>query len=68
MQSVGLPTFQQTFAKCPFPEGVLAVLGTYPVEVRVVKAERAMLVRAVGPQVPAELLEKHRTPSFRPSV
>ena len=58
MQSVGLPTFQQTFAKCPFPEGVLAVLGTYPVEVRVVKAERAMLVRAVGPQVPADLLEQ----------
>ena len=58
MQSVGLPTFQQTFANCPFPEGVLAVLGTYPVEVRVVKAERAMLIRAVGPQVPAEVLEQ----------
>ena len=58
MQSVGLPTFQQTFAKCPFPEGVLAALGEYPVEVRVVKAERAMVIRAIGPQVPAELLNQ----------
>ena len=58
MQSVGLPTFQQTFAKCPFPEGVLAVLGTYPVEVRVVKAERAMLVRAIGAQVAPDILEQ----------
>ena len=56
MQSVGLPTFQQTFAKCPFPEGVLAVLGSYPVEVRVVKADRAMEVRAVGPAISEEIL------------
>ena len=58
MQSVGMPTFQQTFAQCPFPEGVLAVLGTYPVEVRVVKAERTMFVHAIGEQVAADVLEQ----------
>ena len=58
MPSVGLPTFQQTFAACSFPEDVLAVLGTYPVEVRVLKAERAMLVRAIGPQIERDLIEQ----------
>ena len=58
MQSVGMPTFQQTFANCPFPQGVLAVLGTYPVSVRVNKAERAMLVHAVGQPVAQDLLEQ----------
>ncbi|MDD6159971.1 MAG: PHP domain-containing protein, partial [Oscillospiraceae bacterium] len=56
MQGVGRPTFEQTFSKCPFPEGVMAALGTYPVEVRVIKAERAMEVRAWGTPVPEELL------------
>ncbi len=60
MQSVGLPTFQQTFAKCPFPEGVLAVLGTYPVEVRVNRAERSMTIRAIGPQVADEVIHQVR--------
>lgn len=43
-----MPTFQQTFANCPFPEGVLAVLGSYPVRVRVNRERRAMEVAAVG--------------------
>ena len=46
-----MPTFQQTFANCPFPEGVLAVLGSYPVRVRVLKAQRAMEVTAIGTDV-----------------
>ena len=61
MQSVGMPTFQQTFSKCPFSEGVLAVLGEYPVEVRVIRAERAMLVRAVGQPVAPEVIEEAQT-------
>ena len=52
----GLPTFQQTFANCPFPEGVLAVLGSYPVQVRVFKARRAMEVVAKGAVVSQEIL------------
>ncbi len=52
----GMPTFQQTFANCPFPEGVLAVLGGYPVQVRVVKAQRAMEVVAKGTAVSQEIL------------
>ncbi|MDE6589857.1 MAG: PHP domain-containing protein, partial [Oscillospiraceae bacterium] len=51
-----MPTFQQTFANCPFPEGVLAVLGGYPVQVRVSKAQRAMEVTASGAAVPPEIL------------
>ena len=56
MQTAGLPTFQQTFAGCPFPEGVLAALGSYPVQVRVVKARRTMEVTAAGPAVSREIL------------
>ena len=51
-----MPTFQQTFAKCPFPEGVLAGLGDYPVQVRVLKAQRAMEVVATGTDVSRETL------------
>jgi len=43
-----MPTFQQTFASCPFPEGVLAVLGSYPVRVRVNRERRAMEGAAGG--------------------
>ena len=58
MQSVGLPTFQQTFSKCPFPSEVLAALGNYPVEVKVVKAERSMEIRASGASVSIDILEQ----------
>ena len=53
-----MPTFQQTFANCPFPEGVLAVLGGYPVQVRVLKSQRAMEVVAKGAAVPQEILSQ----------
>lgn len=68
MQTVGKPTFQQTFAKCPFPEGVLAVLGNYPAEVRVVKADRCMEVRLYGPAVDEQILKQAKavlTTAFR---
>ena len=58
MQTAQLPTFQQTFAGCPFPEGVMAALGSYPVRVRVLKARRAMEVTAVGPDVSREILAR----------
>ena len=51
-----MPTFQQTFASCPFPEGVLAVLGSYPVRVRVNRERRAMEVAAAGTDVSCETL------------
>ncbi len=51
-----MPTFQQTFANCPFPEGVLAVLGSYPVRVRVNRERRAMEVAAIGTDVSHETL------------
>ena len=54
--TAGLPTFQQTFANCPFPEGVLAVLGGYPVQVRVLKTQRAMEVTVGGAAVSQEIL------------
>ena len=53
-----MPTFQQTFANCPFPEGVLAVLGSYPVRVRVHKAQRAMEATVSGAAVPKEILSQ----------
>ena len=56
--AAGLPTFQQTFANCPFPEGVLAVLGNFPVQVRVLKARRAMEVTATGTDVSPGTLEQ----------
>ena len=56
MQTAGQPTFQQTFAGRPFPEGVLAALGSYPVQVRVSKARRTMEVTVNGPAVPKEIL------------
>ena len=37
-------TFEQTFAKCAIPQGVLSALGPCPAEVRVNKAARSMLV------------------------
>ncbi|MGN0986037.1 MAG: exonuclease domain-containing protein, partial [Candidatus Enterenecus sp.] len=58
MQTVGVPTFQQTFARCAFPEEVLAALGSCPVEVRVVRAQRLMEVRAVGQPVDQAVLEQ----------
>ncbi len=58
MQSAEAPTFQQTFSQCPFPEGVLAVLGGYPTQVRVVKAERAMELQMFGPRPGQEYLEQ----------
>ena len=51
-----MPTFEQTFANCPFSEGVLAVLGGYPVQVRVLKSQRAMEVVAKGGAVSQEIL------------
>ena len=56
MNTSGLPTFQQTFANCPFPEGVLAALGSYPVQVRVSKVRRSMEVTASGPAISQEIL------------
>ena len=53
-----MPTFQQTFANCPFPEGVLAALGSYPVQVRVHKAQRAMEATVSGAAVPQEILSQ----------
>ena len=58
MQTVGWPTFQQTFSQCLFPEGILDVMGGYPVEVRVVKATRTMDVRAIGQPVPQAVLDQ----------
>ena len=58
MADPGFITFQQTFAKCPFPEGVLAVLGGYPVQVRVVRELRTMEVTAFGAPVDAEILHQ----------
>ena len=37
-------TFEQTFAKCAIPQGVLSALGPCPAEVRLNKAARSMLV------------------------
>ena len=56
MQTAGLPTFQQTFSGCPFPEGVLAALESHPVQVRVSRAQRTMEVTAVGPAVSRRIL------------
>ncbi len=56
--TAGQPTFQQTFANCPFPEGVLAVLGGYPVQVRVHRVQRTMEVTAGGAAVPQEILSQ----------
>lgn len=56
--TAGMPTFQQTFANCPFPEGVLAVLGECPVQVRVLKTQRTMEVTAVGAVAPEEILNQ----------
>ena len=53
-----MPTFEQTFANCPFPEGVLAVLGRYPVQVRVNRERRAMEVAAKGAAVSQEILSQ----------
>ena len=54
--TAGLPTFQQTFANCPFPEGILSVVGSYPVQVRVNRAQRAMDIIATGTSVSQEIL------------
>ena len=51
-----MPTFHETFANCPFPEGVLAALGGCPVRVRVLKAQRAMEVAVTGTDVSRETL------------
>ena len=50
-----MPTFQQTFANCPFPEGVLAVLGDYPVQVRVSRELRTMAVTVIGTGISQEI-------------
>ncbi len=54
MSTVGTPTFQQTFFRCPFPPGVMEALGPCPVEVRVATAERTMAVRLLEPCRAAE--------------
>ena len=56
MNTSGLPTFQQTFANCPFPEGVLAALGGFPARVRVFRADRAMEVELLGAAADREAL------------
>ena len=56
-----MPTFQQTFANCPFPEGVLAVLGSFPAQVRVLKAQRAMEVAVSGTNVSRETWKDKRS-------
>ena len=61
MQSIGMPTFQQTFSRCSFPEGVLSVLGAYPAQVRVHKAQRKMEVRVFGPETDSVVLEGARS-------
>ena len=61
MQSIGMPTFQQTFSRCSFPEGVLSVLGAYPAQVRVHKAQRKMEVRVFGPETDPVVLEGARS-------
>ena len=53
-----MPTFQQTFANCPFPEGVLAVLGDSPVRVRVMRELRTMAVTVVGANASHEILSQ----------
>ena len=58
MQTAELPTFQQTFANCPFPERVLAALGNCPVRVRVNRAERTMEVELLGADAGGEALEQ----------
>ena len=58
MQTSGSPTFQQTFASCPFPERVLAVLGDCPVQVRVNRADRTMEVELSGSAAGGEILEQ----------
>ena len=55
-----MPTFEQTFANCPFPEGVLAVLGEYPVQVRVNRARRAMEVEVSGMSASQAILRRRR--------
>ena len=45
-------TFEQTFAKCAIPKGVLSVLGRCPAEVRVNKAARSMLVTVHADSAP----------------
>ena len=52
------PTFQQTFGKCPFPEGVLSALGACPVSVRVRRAERAMEVDVESAGVDRTVLDR----------
>lgn len=49
-------TFEQTFAQCPFHEGVLAVLGGYPVQVRVQRKLRTMEVSAFGEEVSPSII------------
>ncbi len=52
------PTFQQTFGKCPLPEGILSELGGCPVSVRVRRAQRTMEVEVEGAGVSQELLDR----------
>ena len=59
MQST-VRTFQQTFHRCSFPEGVLSAFGDYPAQVVVHKAQRSMEVRLTGPQVDPRALESAR--------
>lgn len=56
MHGVGRPTFQSVFSACPFPEGVLAILGGYETEVRVNKSERTMDIRLFGQSVEDSVL------------
>ena len=61
MQTVGKPTFEQTFAKCSFPAGVLETIGGYPSEVRVIKADRRMEVTLHGVAVDESVLEQAKS-------
>ena len=58
MQTAELLTFQQTFSGCPFPEEILTALGSCPVQVRVIRAKRAMEVAVSGPAVSQEILSR----------
>jgi len=46
MAEQGALTFEQTFSRCRLPEDIRAALGKCPVEVRINKAARSMLVTA----------------------
>ena len=56
----GLATFQQTFSGCPLPDGVMAVLGAYPTQVRVQRKTCSMQIQLRGAHVPPAVLHQVR--------